>query len=429
MHAMTAIILMGGSGERFGHATPKQFHFLSGKRVYLHTLDVFVKSALFDEILLVCHPAWIDTVKSEVGACARVIQGGESRQHSSYAGLLACKPTTTHVVIHDAVRPFVTEQILRENVAAAIKHGAVDTCFPSADTIVHSLDGETVASIPKRSHYLRGQTPQSFSYPLILEAHKKATRDASDDCSLIDGPIHIVRGAESNMKITSELDLFLAEQLCRTLPKQLPSHTLPLEGKRIVVAGGTGGIGTTIVQALKEAGAIPIVIARRATPYTADLTLPDEARAIFAQIGPIDALVNCVGSLDTTPLSLQSTTTIERLIATNLTAAALCSKFAQINPGGHLIHIASSSYSRGRKNSALYSAAKAAVVNLTQALAEEMPHLHINALVPRRTDTPSRHTHFPGEDRSTLLPPESVATATLSLLRTTALTGSIIEVK
>jgi len=209
-----AILLMGGEGQRFGSATPKQFHLLGEKKIYQHTLDALVDSSLFDEIILVCHPDWIDL--SHKG----VVKGGKTRQESSYSGLMAFRQRPDIVLIHDAVRPFVSERILRENVEGAILKGAVDTCIPSADTLVHAIDGMAIDAIPTRKEYFRGQTPQTFRMEWICEAHERALAEgienASDDCRLVlrlGKKVFIVLGDEQNIKITSELDLFIAEQL------------------------------------------------------------------------------------------------------------------------------------------------------------------------------------------------------------------------
>ncbi len=204
-----ALILMAGEGQRFG--SPKQFHLLADKPLYKHTLERFVASRLFDEIILVAPEGWMHD-----NGDARVIAGGRSRQESSYLGLLACAPCD-YVVIHDGVRPFVSQRILEENIAGAKKYGAVDTCIPSADTLVHAPGGKRIESIPPRADYLRGQTPQSFAYPLILEAHRKCSvTSATDDCSLVlamGKEVHIVRGEETNIKITTSFDLKLANSL------------------------------------------------------------------------------------------------------------------------------------------------------------------------------------------------------------------------
>lgn len=111
-----AILLMGGSGERFVSEPPKQFLNLSGKKIYLHTLETFLSFPNFEEILLVVHPDHLEEVEKEVlYPRVRLITGGRTRQDSSYRGLIACGPETTHVVIHDAVRPFVSQKIIQDN--------------------------------------------------------------------------------------------------------------------------------------------------------------------------------------------------------------------------------------------------------------------------------------------------------------------------
>jgi 2-C-methyl-D-erythritol 4-phosphate cytidylyltransferase len=209
---MEAILLMAGNGRRMGNSIPKQFHEIQEKKIYLHTLQALEESRLFDQIILVCHSDWIDCVKEEATGM-KIIAGGATRQESSYRGILACE--TDYVLIHDAVRPFVSSQILKENVETVKKYRAVDTCIASADTIVVSQDGEYIDDIPPRAHYLRGQTPQTFAVPLILEAHQRTLKtDASDDCSLVldmGHDVYIVKGSEENFKITTEFDLQLAK--------------------------------------------------------------------------------------------------------------------------------------------------------------------------------------------------------------------------
>ncbi len=212
-----ALILMGGEGRRFGSGLPKQFHLLDGKQVYLHTLEALQSAALFDEILLVSHPDWLNIEHQG----ARVVAGGQTRQESSYLGLQGFKNTPDIVLVHDGVRPFVSHRILFENVEGAIQWGAVDTCIPSADTLVYAPEGLKIDSIPNRKHFLRGQTPQTFQMDVILSAHEKALahqiHNATDDCQLVlrnNHPIHIVLGEDRNIKITSELDLHLASCIC-----------------------------------------------------------------------------------------------------------------------------------------------------------------------------------------------------------------------
>jgi 2-C-methyl-D-erythritol 4-phosphate cytidylyltransferase len=230
---ITAILLMAGIGSRLGSSVPKQFHLLGSQKIYQYTLQAFLESELFHQIILVCHPDWIDLVKSEIPSGIEITAGGSTRQASSLLGLQACDPTTHFVMIHDAVRPFVSKEILERNIAAVLKHRAVDTCIPSSDTIVHSEEGTFITSIPTRKAYLRGQTPQTFDYQLICQAHQNSQQtNATDDCSLVlelGQPVAIVLGEEDNIKITTELDVELAEWIEKksheNLSQRSPVHS------------------------------------------------------------------------------------------------------------------------------------------------------------------------------------------------------------
>ena len=434
-YRFAAVLLMGGKGERFQSATPKQFHLLSGKKIYLHTLQTFLLFP-FEEILLSCPEEWIDQVKKEIPKNIRLVPGGRTRRESSYHVLRACSGRTDFVIIHDAVRPFVSHRIIQQNMDAVIQYKAVDTCISSTDTIVHSQDNSFIASIPNRSEYLRGQTPQSFSYPLIRKAHEKG-KDLThifDDCKLalaLDHPVHIVQGDENNIKITTELDLFIAEQLLR-LKDNSPSPRNSLKGKVYAIVGGRGGIGSCIARVLTSEQAT-ILCLSRSSPYKLDLTtpetIPDVFENIHKELGSIDGLINCAGLLKVKPLKKYSLFEIQELLAVNFTGLVACCRSVQLKEGGHIINLASSSFSFGRKNYSIYSSSKAAVVNFTQALSEEYPGLRINTVVPTRTNTSMRANNFPNEDPATLLNPEKVALTIADLLKDPDTTGSIIPVR
>lgn len=429
-----AILLMGGIGNRFGSTTPKQFLNLSGKKIYLHTLETFLTFSEFSEILLVCHKDHIDTIAKEISdPRIRIIPGGDTRQASSHQGLIACSSETTHVIIHDAARPFISETIIQDHLEALKKYPAINTCIPSTDTIVHAKSSNTITSIPDRSEYLRGQTPQSFSYPLILKAHEKgANQNASDDCRLVlnlGHSVHIVSGSENNIKITNELDLFLAEQLMRRKNHPTAQKSSSIKGKTFAITGGTGGIGSALADLLKKEEAHPLILSKSSPTYPIDLTSFDQTDKLFKTIGPIDGLINCVGTLSLKPFQSLSPEEIDSLLSTNLHAILYSCRCAQIKPGGHIINLSSSSFSRGRKSYILYSSAKAAIVNFTQGLAEERSDLHINTVIPQRTATPMRMANFPNENPSTLLSPKDVAKEILSLLKQTGTTASLIEVR
>ncbi len=210
-----AVLLMGGDGLRFGGTTSKLFLKLGDKFIYEHALDTLITSELFDEIVVVSSKK----ILVNNSLITLVTPGGSTRQESSYKGLLGMRSNPDFVIIHDGARPFLSIEILERNIDAVVKHNAVNTCIPSHDTINY-IDGNKVCSIPDRSRCVRGQTPQSFSYELILQCHKNTTiTNASDDCSLImavNHPIYIVDGNEKNVKITTPIDFIIANQLLYT---------------------------------------------------------------------------------------------------------------------------------------------------------------------------------------------------------------------
>ena len=428
-----AVILMAGEGFRFGDPLPKQFHLLAGKKIFLHTLGVFLEAPWIDEIALVCHPDWFSIIEKEVGEFAKVVCGGRTRQESSYLGLKSFDDPPDIVLIHDAVRPFIDVDLLERNVRGALHWGAVDTCIPSSDTLVYAPEGNRIETIPQRKNFLRGQTPQTFRYDLIWEAHEKAQRegisDASDDCQLalrLGKEIGVVLGDEHNRKITTELDLFLAEQILRLRTASLPGQTGSIEKKHFAVLGGFGGIGAALCELLPAEGATITKLSRQTG---LDLTRPSTLVKAFKCLGPLDGLINCAGDLKVKPLEMHTLREIEELIQINFTGLVMACHQAQIRPGGHIINLASSAYTRGRKNYGIYSAAKAAVINFTQSLAEEKPHLHVHAVIPQRTHTSMRVKNFPGEDKASLLEPQDVAKAILQLLKNSTHTGLLVDVK
>lgn len=434
---------MGGEGKRFSSSLPKQFHRLSGKKVYLYTLETFVKSQLFKEIILVCHKSYIDEIANDIQALRntsspiRVIAGSDTRQLSSEIGIKSS--LFDYVLIHDAVRPFVSLTILEDNIEALKKFDACDTCIPSADTIVHSKDQELITSIPDRSKYLRGQTPQSFKKDLLIKAHENALKNnitnASDDCQLITtDPIHIVKGSETNIKITSSFDLCIAEHLLRLKVTPLNSiHKTSLKGKTYVVTGATGGIGQEICNLLESENATIIRLSLSSSEHPIDLTDFNSSKILFEKLektyGAFDGLINSVGYLKISPLKNLKAKDLSDLIDKNFTALTHSCKLCPLKEEAHIINIASSSYSRGRENYAIYSAMKAAVVNFTQGLSEEMPKLSINSIIPPRTQTDMRLKNFPKENLSTLLHPKHTAEKVVEILKVKNMTGMTVEIK
>ncbi len=222
---IAALVLASGSGIRLGGQTPKQFLLLGEKPVYRHSLEVFVRHPAVDHTILVCHPHWMEPVREELGEAlphCTVIAGGETRMESGWNGLRSLDPQTEVVLIHDAARPFVDEALISRLIEAAVHHGAAVPAVPVTDTLIE-VDGEQICAMPARERFLRVQTPQVFSYSLIVDAFERARADRidppTDDSRLVHRlghPVAWIQGSETNFKITTAADLRLAEQFLGT---------------------------------------------------------------------------------------------------------------------------------------------------------------------------------------------------------------------
>jgi 2-C-methyl-D-erythritol 4-phosphate cytidylyltransferase len=218
---MVAVVLGGGVGTRFGAALPKQLLTLAGKTLVEHCVGAFAEAPGIDETVLVMPSAYHEEARRIVGDRASLIGGGATRSDSvrnALAYLVARYPEAeTGVLLHDAARPLVTQQIIADCTAALEKHDAIGTAVPTSDTIL-----VVIAGVPPRETLYRAQTPQGFRLETIVRAHALAAADPAfaptDDCGVVlrylpDVPVHIVQGSERNIKVTYPSDLPIAEAL------------------------------------------------------------------------------------------------------------------------------------------------------------------------------------------------------------------------
>ncbi|MHC1680406.1 MAG: 2-C-methyl-D-erythritol 4-phosphate cytidylyltransferase [Methanomassiliicoccales archaeon] len=447
---VTAIILAGGVGERFGTEVPKQFVKLSGKPIIGHTLDIFEGSPSIDHVVVVVNRMYLDQTRSLVNEYGlqkvkAVVPGGATRQASSFEGLKACPAGTTHVLIHDAVRPFVDDDIIDRCVSSFQEHQAVDVCLESTDTIVEIDPNQDISGIPLRSTLRRGQTPQGFQRSVIFKAHKLALEegftDSTDDCNLLVrsklAPVHTIDGSAYNIKITNPLDIFLAERIFQLRRRNLSALSKEdlasyLDGKVLVVFGGSSGIGKSICELAKSCGATAVSLSRaNGTDITDAVKVKGSLEKVAKEHGRIDAVVLCAAVMHRGKLADAEDEHILDQVQVNLAGNILVSKYAiphLSRTKGKLVFFASSSYTKGREGYAVYSATKAAIVNLMQALADELSgQVDVIAINPQRTKTPLRVSNFGDEDSSTLLSPEFVAMRTFSAMAS-GLTGSVFDI-
>lgn len=227
-------ILAGGKGTRMGNTEmPKQFLALGTKPIFIHTIEQFLLLKEVDKIILCCPKEWIshaeDVIEKYItnSKTVFVVEGGKDRNETIMNG---CRYIEKHfgltdediIVTHDAVRPFITQRIILENIQAAKKYGAVDTAIPATDTIITSKDAKTISDIPLRSEMYQGQTPQSFkikdlmeTYISLTEEEKKILTDACKMFVIKGKNVHIVEGEVYNIKITTLYDLKVASAILK----------------------------------------------------------------------------------------------------------------------------------------------------------------------------------------------------------------------
>ena len=455
-----AVILAGGTGTRVGLSIPKQLIKIAGKTIIEHTIAAFEASPVIDEIIVLMAPGHLDPVRAIVQAggyekVTQIVEGGVTRNDSTSRALEALGTDECNVLFHDAVRPLVSQTIISECVEALATHEAVDTAIPSADTVVQvqpvpGSDGhDVIEDVLQRSLLRRGQTPQAFRLSVIRKAYELAWQDpdftATDDCTVVlrylpEVPIAVVQGHERNMKVTEPIDVYIADKLFQLhsadTPDQLTDdqYRAALEGKTMVVFGGSYGIGGDIAELARGFGATVHSFSRSSTNTHVDRRedIAAAAAAVLKESDSIDFVVNTAGVLVIEDLADTSEETIFAATEINYLAPIFIAQ--EFYPhlarsSGSLLLFTSSSYTRGRGGYSLYSSAKAAVVNLTQALADEWAgEVRVNCVNPERTGTPMRTKAFGEEPEGTLLSSLEVARQSLDVLLAEQ-TGHIIDIR
>jgi len=311
-------------------------------------------------------------------------------------------------------------------IEALEEYEAVDVAIPTADTIIAERDG-FIESIPKRKHLLRGQTPQAFRYKDLVSCYRtlgeQKLEQFTDDCGIFlacnpDARVRIVKGSEENIKVTYPIDLILADEMFRLRQQSLRFNQpgMALRDKRVLIIGGTRGIGKAMADIMSGGGAKVIARSREngcdiAQEFNVKNAINEAARSL----GGLDLVVNAAGILKHGALVYQSGESVAEQIAINLTGALNVARYAHPHlkdSQGSLLLFASSSYTRGRAEYVTYSATKAAIVNMSQGLAEEWASdgIRVNCVIPGRTDTEMRSESFT-EMQETLSNPYQIALA------------------
>ncbi len=426
----SAIILAAGKARRFNSSIPKQFMTIDGRQVLSFSVKTFSDHPGIDEIIITAGEKDIVQVRADYPEC-KVVPGGETRQESTIRGMEACSSGSRNVLVHDSARPFVTQRIITCCLDMLEKHDGAAPIRPVQDSIIKETEGR--AGYMDRSTIKVVQTPQAFRSEVLKAAHDSGF-ESTDQVGLVylhnpDADIGFFEGDSFNFKITTRMDLYFAEQLMRNRVYLNPSG-FDGTGKTALVLGGTSGIGKAIADRLLSYG-VDVTMAgseiQVQNPGSLDRFLDRRWDIIIHSMG-----VMKIGSKSIiTLVENLSYNEWDEGVKINLTSAFLAVKLAMetMKNGGHLLFIGSSAAKRGRKNFALYSAAKAGLVNFVQSVAEELQdrRIMVNLINPSRTFTKMRSV-FTGEDPTKMLKPERVAEIATAYCHG-RLTGQIFDLR
>ncbi|MCQ2534438.1 MAG: 2-C-methyl-D-erythritol 4-phosphate cytidylyltransferase [Clostridia bacterium] len=230
-----AVIFAGGSGKRMGSKNiPKQFLEVHHKPIIIYTLELFERHSDIDAIVIACKEDWIDYLrdlldKFSITKVKKIVGGGETGQMSIYNGLAAAEEYAFEsqvvtedcvVLIHDGVRPFITEKTISDNISSVKKYGNCITTGIVKETILVVDDNEMIVSVPDRTHSRVAKAPQSFKLSDILAMHRRAQSenqfDFIDSCTMANyysEKLHLADGPYENIKITTPEDYFTMKAL------------------------------------------------------------------------------------------------------------------------------------------------------------------------------------------------------------------------
>ncbi|MDO8358246.1 MAG: 2-C-methyl-D-erythritol 4-phosphate cytidylyltransferase [Nitrospirota bacterium] len=222
---VVAVVPAAGKGLRMGGAVPKQFLSLGGEPIVVHSLRALQSAACIHDIILAVPSADLDYCRNDLvvrygfSKVTKVVPGGKERQDSVRLGLEHVPEETEIVLVHDAVRPFVTVAMIEAVVAAARQHGGAIIALPMRDTVKQVGSDHLIQRTVDRQPLWLAQTPQAFRMDWLREAHRKAKVEgvpATDDAFLFEWMGHsvvVVEGSGENIKVTRPEDMVIGEAI------------------------------------------------------------------------------------------------------------------------------------------------------------------------------------------------------------------------
>lgn len=223
-----ALIIAGGSGQRMRQDIPKQFLNVQDRPVIIYTLEAFQQHPNIDKIAVVCLEGWQEIVQAyarqfNITKLEWIFKGGECGQASLYNGIMGLKEVCEEndiIVIHDAIRPMVSQEIISENISCCVLHGSAITTIPCAEAMLVTTDKESAADMIDRASLARTQTPQAFPLKKLVWAHEEAQKrgitNSIATCTLmveLGETIYLSTGSERNLKLTTTEDIEIFKAL------------------------------------------------------------------------------------------------------------------------------------------------------------------------------------------------------------------------
>lgn len=398
---ITIIILAGGVGMRFGSSIPKQFITIDGRRIIDITVEKFISIGKFIcepmEIIVACHPSW-NVTYDNVHVSIKVVNGADTRFDSFLKAYYHASTDCTKILVHDAVRPFISTDTIVSVINYLDAYDAVIPAIkPTSSTVIETPDG--IRNV-NRDRVNMTQTPEGFRVNKFREIFDPECALNSDRTSIfslfVDNQqacaVHLIQGSETNIKITTKSDIDLAKILSEKSPPAREHRINMMIGRRALILGGTGGIGSKIVETMRAYGAIVDSVG-------SNIDLCDDSSLLRYYGINYDYIIHSVGTL-----SCGGRSVIKDFSETEVSEFRYCMDLMLVsayntaklavecmgNTGGKLIFIGSSASYSGRDKFALYATPKAGLNVFVESIAEEFKSkydIHVNVINPSITDT------------------------------------------
>lgn len=420
-----AVILAGGVGRRFGANIPKQFMSLNGKMVIQYSIDAMRESGVIDYVVVVTSRGWFDYLQKLTGV-DRIVGGGVNRTDSVYNGLLACPVDTRYVLFQDAGRPFIQREHIKKCIQELQKGEVsyVGTVEEITDALVEVDEAERIRNTLFRESVRLYQTPEAFDYPTMLKHYANLTENFTDIATpLVNAGLFgkVITSPDINTKITFARDLARAEQAIKYVDYIVRDPQVL--GKRILLLGGHGGIGSEIRKQLESAGAMVCSPTRKEV----DLSNPN-----FTLKGTFDCVIHCAGSYATDAEGL--TAQYDKVMNVNFRSVVKLTELSLkglVKRGGNLVFIGSTAASKGRQGISVYSSSKAAVNTLVEAMCDTLKKerdIKVNVVAPAKVGTKLQSHINPKSDLSKMMKPSEIARIIISYVDV-PFTGQIVYLK